>query len=342
MAENSDIHRQIYSGLDTGLRLIDIYGNSIIVPSTGEIGRSFIWESQSMLVLTNPLYDVRKKSVQKPLASRIHKNQGSLKILNVGCGGCSDMPLLEQILEETLLDDGIDPNISITNIDVSEKVVQAVKNGTHPYFLCRSPYNEKKDIEFAHEKKINEYLEKCFEKSSVVDTEEMIYPILGREEPVAIKTKRQSYLMKKEFAEKINVIKADASDLKEFENEDFDFIIAHNLFKYLQKPQKTKFELIRVLKNHGFLFPDHALYQCEDKKLSRVSGRISSLMGMPLIDEYAGGILPMLSVKDLFVPFSLEKQYFDKEAGETAFLNYDTFFAEQGHKGKKFFQIKNL
>ncbi len=325
MEKEMEERRIVYPGFQTELTFYDSrLAFQTVIPSTGEIGRSFLWNQQSLLFFINPLIDASSgRLCSKSLATKIHEKKGSFQVLNIGCGGCADIPLFHHLLESSMQDQGINaPSIRIVNADLSDKAIEATKTGAHPYFFCDYSPHQRNMAEGEIEQVVKLSLEKFFNKGPVIESEEInfaspqdIEVLFGRKKPEypVYKRERQSYLMKDQEIKKLIIEKADIRDLPYADNT-FDVVIAHHVLKYLDEEGRKKAvsEMKRVLKKQGFIFPHYAVYQVGGllrKNLKRVSGVVWP-RDME-IDKDVGGVVPTAldssGGRGEFKPFMLDE-----------------------------------
>ncbi|MFA6089171.1 MAG: methyltransferase domain-containing protein [Candidatus Woesearchaeota archaeon] len=251
-----------FSGLETENKYT--YGDvEFSIPSTGEIGRSLINGDESFLVFTNPMHNIFTGKLKEPLLVQMYKRQGSLRILNAACGGCSDIPLLEELILSSFKKYGIsNPKIDILNVDNSDIVVNSLKNNTHPYFKVRRNVGNKLEISSKEvELILNNYIDTHFDligKSIQTETtlvkDDNSNPIKPTYTLDTKEETRDLYKMKEEYAKKLKVSKGNIFYLP-FEDNSFDVVIALNIFHHIKNEYD---EIVRkqteLIEKEGFVY----------------------------------------------------------------------------------------
>ena len=321
----------VYPGFDSGLRVTDNLGRICVIHSTGEIGRSFLWAEQSLLALKNPLYNASAGELENSLAVRLYRSKKRLKILNIGCGGCADIPLLEELIIKSLQESGLQPDgLEIVNADLSEKTLEAVQSGKHPYFICDYSPRTRNMVDGATEEEVKESIAKHFIPGPKIKTREINYFWLDLDAqggtPIEQERERDSYFMREASRRKLRLEKADIRSLP-YRSGSFDFVIAHHVLKYLEGKKEVKKaikELLRVVRDRGVVFPHCAIYQKQagliKSNFERISGRIYGNKA----DSKFGGLLPTCFYKGEYRPFSLDHQ--EREDGQIILSNDDLLF----------------
>ena len=220
-------------------------------PFNREVGRMFLDKSISMLSILNPTKNLKSKKISKPLIVRLYKDNRDLRVLNLGCGACGDVPLLEDLIRETLKQYGFrDPRVKITNVDIDRNLVSSVQNGVVSYFDYQEIVPNGVCLKSPILKRINQYLEESFTESATEEIE--LSNVVG-----AYKKKAKSFLMKPGIIPRISIQTGDASDL-DFPNKSFDLVLANYLLQHLKGSKAVDCikEMKRVTKGGGLIFPN--------------------------------------------------------------------------------------
>ncbi len=220
------------------------------VPSTGIIGRMF-GADRSILsaIIWGNYYSAAHGIVTTPLIQKLYDANGSLNILNVGCGGCADIPYLEHKIHTIL---GSDLNSQIINLDKSKRALSAVRDGSHPYWLAGK---------IREGSPLGDFVVSTFQEGGVCSNanyNDIEADYIG---------------MKKEVRERLNLVQSDCTNIP-FPDNIFDLVIFHYVEEYLSLEENRKAidEMKRVTRTNGFLFPHAGLYQKQEGIFRRVSG----------------------------------------------------------------------
>ncbi len=300
-----------------------IYGG----PHSREIGRMFMNKGIAAQVILNQVYDLKKQRLTTPLIVKLYREEGRLRVLNIGCGGCGDIPLFEAEANRVLKSYGIaSPNIWIENVDNDSDLIERVKKGTLTYFRIfdlininsREGLNGRETV-----RKITDYIASHFNETGSKE-KVSISGIVGMMEGEI-----HAYLMNPSVSAGIRIQTGDAKNLP-YSDGYFDLILAHNFFNQqgFNKNEKNQYiqQMVRVLRKKGILFPNYGLYKKNNgtlEKLTRFySPKFSSLKEMRL----SGGILPLEIPNDAESVFSLE--HYEKGADMDYYsVNFDNLLS---------------
>ncbi len=220
------------------------------VPSTGIIGRMFGADRSIMSsIIWGSYYSATYGIVTTPLIQELYDVNGSLNILNIGCGGCADIPFLEHKVHTIL---GRDLNSRIINLDKSEKALSAVRDGLHPYWLGGK---------IREGSGLGDFIASTFQGGGICTNANY----------EGIETDHIG--IKKEVRERLNLVQSDCTRLP-FPDNSFDLVIFHYVEEYLSGEENRNAinEMKRVTRKNGFLFPHAGLYQKQGTEFKRVSG----------------------------------------------------------------------
>lgn len=221
-----------------------------------EIGRLFHDSEISAWALLNPIYNKEKKQTESPLILKLWERFGELNILNVGCGGCGDIPLFEEEIRKLI---GKNPGerLSITNIDKDSELITHLKEGSLPCFDYPS-------ITWKEDPYIKDYIKKCFIPSGNYK--------IGATGWHMKHINVEGYIMKKEFLEKLDVASVDFLDSK-YEKNSFNLVLIHNVLLHFNEDEKRLAvkKVREVLKKDGILFPNWGLYKKKINGFKKVS-----------------------------------------------------------------------
>ncbi|MCD6547040.1 MAG: methyltransferase domain-containing protein [Nanoarchaeota archaeon] len=205
------------------------------IPCTGIIGRMYdtFIPIAEWLTVTPPNKEV-------PRVVELYKHRNQLQIADVGCGGCADHFLLEEILKETLEENGItNPNISIVGYDNNEKLIQKVKSGEFVYSHFGETDHPNEEIV----NKINKTAKKVFEQYE------------------------DGYKMKKDFVKKVKIKHGDIFNLP-IEKDSQDIVIcSYVIYHYHGKERQILKNLADIVASHGVIFTEGGFF---NKKLKRI------------------------------------------------------------------------